>query len=254
MSKENNNKLKMEIECTTEDMQIQTSNNKVDCTHLGEESSTTTSEVIQPVSDQIGCSVLENDISARFPIANVGLQVVQPQHVTLSEKTKINIIHKPLKSPLVSKPVKDLIKITKVPSCMDKESGLIQSRPTTSNRLVHIQPRLSNMSDGGNPETNNRTQSSITRAIRKYSSSGELYSQPNKFMKTTSGSTKNFPNFCQENLNRNEVECTSRVRIDHRDCTDSTDAFFSENENNTLENISIEPKEDEEKYCMTAGR
>lgn len=245
----------MEIECTTEDMQIQTSNNKVDCTHLGEESSTTTSEVIQPVSDQIGCSVLENDISARFPIFNVGLRVVKPQNVTLSEKTKINIRHQPLKSPLVSKPVKDLIKITKVPSSMDKECGLIQS--TTSNRLIHIQPRLSNMSDSGNPETDNITQSS-TRAIRKHSSSGEQYSQPKKFMKTTSGSTNNFPNLCLEKLNRNKVECTSRVRIDHRDCTDSenhsTDAFFSENENNTLENISIEPKEDEEKECKTAGR
>lgn len=246
----------MEIVCTVEDMLIQTSNNKVDFTCLGEESSTTISEVTQPISDQICCSVLENDSSARLTISNVSLQVVKPHHVTLSEKTKINITHQPLKSLLVSKPVKNLIKITKVPSSMDKISGLIQS--TTSNRLIHIQPGLSNMSDSENPKTDNRTQSSPTRSIRKHSSSGEQYSQPKKFTKTTSWSTQNFPYMCQEKLNIKGVESTSRVRISHRDCPDSGNysqvAFLSENENNTLENISTEPKEDEENNCKTAGR
>lgn len=201
----------MESRPTIENMLIQKSNNKVYCrpTRLGEESSTTTSEVTQPVSKQLCCSVLENE-STRPTTSKVGLQFVKPLNVTLSEKTKINIINQSSESALVSKPVKDLIKITKVPSSTDKVSGLIQS--TTSDRLIHIQPRLSNMFDSGNPETDNRTQSSTTRAMRKHFSSDEYDSQPKKFMKTSP--TQNIP----------------------------------------LENISSEPKEDEENHSMTAGR
>lgn len=242
----------MEIECTIENVQIQKSIKEVYCNRLGEQSFTTTSEATQPVSDKSFCHMLENDSSTRLPTSNVGIQVVKPQHVTLSEKTKIRITGPPLKSPLVSKPAKSLIKITKVLSPVDKASGLIQS--SDSNRLIQIQPRLSNMFDSGNPETDNKTQ----RAIRKHSCSDELYIQPKKSMKTTSGLTQNLLNSCQEKLIKNGVECTSRVGMDHSDCLDTgnrnTDALFSESENNTLENIRSESDEDVESNCKTARR